>query len=327
MRHSLSAICVTAIAAAALLPAASQAVAQPAWPEAKPITIVQPFAAGADFMSRLLATAIEERVGQRVIVENRPGAAGGTGTAYVAKQPPDGYTLVMATPGPAANHLNTFPSLPYNPLEDFEHITRTNVANMALLARKDFPLNTLEEVIAYAKANPGKLAVGNNGVGSFGHRIALLLAEKTGVQFKYVPYRGTPAIVTDLIAETLDLSSDFYGSSYSNAVAAGMLKVIAIPSPERTKFLPDTPTFRESGIDIAVMSWQGIMAPKGTPRPIIDKLNEVIHEFLATEEAQQRLEAIAQIPAPTTPEEFRAIVVEEEALWRDIIKKHNIRAE
>lgn len=325
--NSRRAFCAALIATAAAFSTASESIAQPAWPSAKPITIIQPFAAGSDFMSRLIASAIEQRIGQKVIVENRPGAAGANGTAYAARQPADGYTLVMATPGPAANHMNTFPNLPYKPLEDFDYITQTSVSNMALVARKDFPPNTLEEVIAYAKARPGKVSIGNNGVGSFGHRIALLLAEKAGVEFKYVPYRGSPQIATDMISGTLDLSSDFYGATYSKFVEAGSLKVIAIPSPQRSKFLPNTPLFREAGIDIAVMSWQGIMAPKGTPRPIIDKVNAVIRDFLATDEARAKLDAVAQIPAPTTPEEFHKIIIEEEALWRDIIKKHNIRAE
>jgi tripartite-type tricarboxylate transporter receptor subunit TctC len=304
-----------------------EAHAQSNWPAGKQITLVQPFAAGSDYLARLLAAALEQRLGQKVIVENRPGAGGSTGTAYVARQPADGYTLVMALPGPAANVTNTSPSLSYKPLTDFEHISQLSVGDMAIVARKDFPANTLPELIAYAKTNPGKVSVGNNGVGSYGHMIGLMLADMAGIQLKYVPYRGSPQIATDMMSGSLDLSSDYYGNSYAKHVETGALKVIAIPSARRNKNLPNVATFREAGIDITAVPWQGIMAPKGTPRPIIDKINAAVRDYLMSDEARAKLDAVAQMPSPSTPEEFHEIVVREEAMWRDIIKKHNIRNE
>jgi tripartite-type tricarboxylate transporter receptor subunit TctC len=327
MRQLLKSFYATAAVVAGLLSANIDARAQSNWPAAKTITLVQPFAAGSDYVARLIAAALEPRLGQKVIVENRPGAGGATGTGYVARQAPDGYTLVMATPGPAANVTNSHPSLPYKPLEDFEHITQISFSDMALTARKDFPANTLEELIAYAKANPGKVSVGNNGIGSYGHMNALLLADSAGIQFKYVPYRGSPQIVTDMMSGSLDLSSDYFGPSYVKHMESGSLKVIAIPSERRSRLLPNTSTFREAGVNIASVPWQGIMAPKGTPRPIIDKLNAAIRDYLSTDEARAKLNAVGQTPSPSTPEGFRDLVIREEALWRDIIIKHNIRNE
>lgn len=219
MQRVLKTLFVPALVAGLL--SATEAEAQSNWPNAKQITIVHPFAAGSDLVARMVAAALEARLGQRVLIENRPGAGGATGTGYAARQAPDGYTLVTALPGPAANHTNTFSGLPYKPLDDFEHISQLSVSDMALMARKDFPANTMEELIAYAKANPGKVSVGNNGTGSYGHMIALMLADRAGVQLKHVPYRGGAQIVTDLMSGSLDLSSDYFGSAYSKHVTAG----------------------------------------------------------------------------------------------------------
>jgi tripartite-type tricarboxylate transporter receptor subunit TctC len=327
MRYFLKSLCIAVVFVAGFLSTNTDTKAQSNWPSAKPVTLVQPFAAGSDYLARLVGAALEARIGQKVIVENRPGAGGVTGTGYVSRQPADGYTLVMALPGPAANVTNTFSSLPYKPLSDFEYITRLSIGDMALIARKEFPANTLQELIAYAKANPGKISVGTNGVGSYGHMMGLMLADAVGITLKYVPYRGSPQIATDMMSGSLDLSSDYYGSSYVKHVEAGSLKVIAIPSESRANILPNTPTFREAGINITAVPWQGIMAPKGTPRPIIDKINAALKDYLTSDEARAKLDAVGQVPAWTTPEGFRDVVVREEAMWRDIIKKYDIRNE
>jgi tripartite-type tricarboxylate transporter receptor subunit TctC len=157
--------------------------------------------------------------------------------------------------------------------------------------------------------------------------LALLLAEKADIKLKFVPYRGSPQIATDMLSGSLDMSSDYLGNSYMQHIKSGALKPIAIPSQARTPVIPDTQTFREAGFDIVVMPWQGIMAPKGTPRPIIDKISAALADYVATDEFKEKLAAVGQQPAFTTPDGFRDIVVREEAMWRDIIKKHNIRNE
>ena len=294
------------------------------WPAEKPITLVMPFAAGSDYLARLVAGDLEIRLGQTVIFENKPGAGGATGTAYGARQEPDGYTLIMAYPGPAANFTNTFKDLPYTPLEDFEHIAQISVGDMVLVARKDFPADTLEELVEYMKAHPGQVSAGNNGIGSYGHMIELALAERAGVDMKLIPYKGSPPIVTDMLSGSVDLSIDYLGETYLKQLQAGSIKPIAVVSASRAAVLPDTPTFQEGGIDLVAVPWSGIMAPKGTPREIVDKVNAAIGDYLAEEETIAKFAAVGQTTAHTTPEGFREIVVNEEALWRDIIRKYGI---
>lgn len=297
------------------------------WPKDKPITIVHPFAAGSDYLARVVAAALEKGIGQTVIVENRPGAGGAIGTAYVARQKPDGYTLVTAYPGPAANFANTMPSLPYKPLDDFAHIIQFSVSDMVLVARKDFPAKSLSELIAYAKANPGKVSVGNNGIGTYGHMIELALMEMTGTKMKLVSYKGSPPIVTDMLSGSVDLSVDFLGDAYLKHIQSGALRPIAVMSPNRVKILPEVATLKEEGLDLAATPWGGLMAPKGTPPAVVKKINEVVGAYLKTEDAAAKFAVAGQFPAPTSPEEFRTIVANEEALWRPIIGKYNIRSE
>ena len=294
------------------------------WPSEKPITMIMPFAAGSDFQARLVAGGLEKLLGQTIVFENKPGAGGATGTGYGARQAPDGYTLIMAYPGPAANFTNTMKDLPYKPLEDFEHISQISVGDMILVARKDFPANTLPELIEYMKANPGKVSAGNNGIGSYGHMIELAVAEKAGVEMKLVPYKGSPAIVTDMLSGSVDLSLDFLGDTYMKQIQAGSIKPIAVVSAQRARVLPDVPTFREGGIDFVAAPWSGIMAPKGTPRDIVDKVNAAMATYLADTETIAKFGAIGQTPVHTTPEGFHDVVVKEEALWRDLIKKYGI---
>lgn len=297
------------------------------WPKDKPITLVHAFAAGSDYLARLVASALEKGVGQTVIVENKPGAGGAIGTGYVARQKPDGYTLITAYPGPAANFTNTMPGLPYKPLTDFEHIIQFSVGDMVLVARKDFPANNLSELITYVKQHPSQVSAGNNGIGSYGHMIETAIMDMAGIDIKLVSYKGSPPIVTDMLSASLDLSVDYLGDAYIKHIEAGSLKPIAVISAQRAKILPNVPTLKEMGLDLVAVPWGGVMAPKGTPPAIIKKINEVLTEYLKSEDAIKKFAVAGQIAAPTTPEEFHKIVVDEEALWRNIIAKYNIRTE
>jgi len=324
MRNFFRPFFVSAVAAIGLL-GLTTAPSFAEWPKDKPITVIFPFAAGADYLARLVSAELEKQLGQQVIFENKPGAGGVTGTGFAARQAPDGYTLVMAYPGPAANYTNTFSSLPYKPLDGFEHITQICYGDMVLVARKDFPANTLQELIDYAKANPNKVSAGNNGIGSYGQMIELALGDKAGFQMKVVPYKGSAPIVTDMLSGNLDLSIDYLGEAYIKHIQSGAIKALGVVSAKRSAILPETPTFVESGVDLVAVPWAGIMAPKGTPREVVDKINGVLADYLATDEAKAKFSAVGQTPAPTTPEGFQEIVVKEEALWRDLIKKYNIR--
>ncbi|KGE02062.1 tripartite tricarboxylate transporter substrate binding protein [Rhizobium sp. YS-1r] len=296
------------------------------WPKDKPITLVHAFAAGSDYLARLIAAALEKGIGQTVIVENKPGAGGAIGTGYVARQKPDGYTLVTAYPGPAANFTNTMPGLNYKPLTDFEHVIQFSVGDMVLVARKDFPANNLSELIAYAKEHPSQVSAGNNGIGSYGHMIEAAIMDMVGIDIKLVSYKGSPPIVTDMLSASLDLSVDYLGDAYIKHIEAGSLKPIAVISAKRAKILPNTPTLKEAGLDLVAVPWGGIMAPKGTPLAVVKKINEVLTEYLKSDDAIQKFAVAGQVAAPTTPEEFHKIVVDEEALWRNIIAKYDIRS-
>ena len=309
------------------LAAAFAGVAQADWPNDKPITVIHAFAPGGDALQRMVAQAMEKALGQTVVFENRPGAGGATGTAYGARQAPDGYTLITAYPGPAANYLNTYKSLPYNPLEDFEHIAQISKGDMVLSVKKDFPATTLKELIDYAKANPGKVSFGNVGIGSYGHMIELAFAELAGIDVKMIPYKGSGPLVVDMLSGSIDASIDYLGETYIKQLEAGSLKAIAVISEERIPDYPDLPTLRESGIDFAAGPWAGIMAPKGTPKEIVDKINAVVGEFINAPETAPSLKTFGQRAAFTSPAEFHQIVIDEEAKWRDLIKKHGISNE
>ena len=316
---------ILAMSLAVLAAAAGNAAAD--WPDDKPITVIHAFAPGGDALQRMLAEAMQAKLGQTVVFENRPGAGGATGTAYGARQPADGYTLITAYPGPAANYTNTYKSLPYKPLKDFDHVARISEGDMMLSVRKDFPARTLQELIDYAKANPGKVSFGNVGIGSYGHMIELAFAELAGIEVKMIPYKGSGPLVVDMLSNSVDASIDYIGETYIGQIETGAIRPLAVASEERAPDYPDVPIFKESGIAFAAAPWAGIMVPKGTPKPVIDRLNAIIGEFLASDGITEKMKPFGQRPAFTSPEEFHQIVIDEEAKWRDIIKTHGISNE
>ncbi|CDN57416.1 Extra-cytoplasmic solute receptor (plasmid) [Neorhizobium galegae bv. officinalis bv. officinalis str. HAMBI 1141] len=326
MRRILTSIGLALLAFAGVNAASSAGLAAE-WPKDKPVTLVHAFSAGSDYLARLVAAALEKGIGQTVIVENKPGAGGAIGTGYVARQKPDGYTLVTAYPGPAANFTNTMPGLAYKPLQDFEHIIQFSVGDMVLVARKDFPANNFSELITYVKEHPSQVSAGNNGIGSYGHMIETAIMDMAGIDIKLVSYKGSPPIVTDMLSASLDLSVDYLGDAYIKHIEAGTLKPLAVISANRVKILPNVPTLKEAGLDLVAVPWGGIMAPKGTPPAVVKKINDVLTEYLKSDDAIRKFAVAGQVPAPTTPEEFHRIVVDEEALWRNIITKYKIRSE
>lgn len=298
--------------------------AQAEWPNDKPITIVHAFPPGGDAVQRHLAQILEKELGQTFVFENRAGAGGATGTAYVARQKPDGYTLVTTYPGPAANYTNTKPDLPYTPLEDFDHIAMLTSADMILSVSVDFPADTAEEFFAYAKAHPGEVILGNVGIGSLGHMIELAVAERAGVELKLIPYNGSGPVTIDILSGAISGSIDYLGETYIKQIEAGKLKPLAIISDQRRADMPDIPTLKEAGIDFSAGPWGGLMAPKGTPPEVIDRIAQIIGDYLETDEAKEAFKSFGQRPAFAGPAEFHQIVIDEEAKWRDLIAKHGI---
>jgi tripartite-type tricarboxylate transporter receptor subunit TctC len=273
----------------------------------------------------MMAADLEKQLGQTVIVENKPGGGGTVGMSYVAHAKPDGYTFVVGFPGPSANYTNTYSGLPYTPLEDFDYVSQITQGDMVVVARKDFPANTLDELIAYAKEHPGQVSAGHPGIGSYGHMIELMIAEKAGAELKIVPYQGTAPILVDLLSGALDVSTDFLSEAYTEHLKAGNMKALGIASPERNATFPDTPTFQQAGMDLVAPLWSGLLAPKGTPEDIIMKMNAAMANFLGSEEAKAAFAKNFQQAKSSTPEELRQMAIREEATWRDIIKKYDIR--
>lgn len=316
-----------ALVAAAVV-ASSASFAQAKWPMEKPMTIVVPFAGGSAFdnVARVLAEGLRKKYGNTVIVDNRSGASGGIGQALVAKAAPDGYTFIVTTPGPAANNMLTFKSLPYNPMTDFSFVGLVLRDPILLAVRKDMPVNNFKEFIAYAKTNPGKVSMGNPGKGSTAHMTQMALQDIANVQFNIIPYRVPTQVMTDLMGGQIDAGMALAGNLIS-AVKSGRLKPLAVFGSKRDPELPNVPTLLEEGYQFSSEPWAGVQGPKGVPREIIVEMNEAVNEILRLPENVQELAAGGVTVATSTPEEFEQIVRAEVTKWRPVVTRYNISSE
>lgn len=300
------------------------------WPKDKPITIVVPWPAGSggDVQARIIADELSKRWDTQVIVENRAGASGNIGQAYVARAEPDGYTFIHTSPGPGANNLLTFKSLTFNPLTDFDAVTLTNEAVMVVVGRPDNPnFKDIKGLLEFAKANPGKINFGHPGVGTYAHMTELALQDMAGVEFNLVPYRGSPPMQQDLLGGQIDVLLDQAPAYYTN-FTSGRMVPLAVVSESRDPRLPDVPTFKELGIDFTSAPWYGMQVPKGTPRHIIDEANKQMVDILMTDaEPRQKMIAAGLTPTGSTPEGFGKIITDEVEKWRPIVTKYNITSE
>jgi tripartite-type tricarboxylate transporter receptor subunit TctC len=301
-------------------PAAAQS-----WP-ARTVTFIVPFAAGgnADVLARAIGTELAEKLGQQFIIDNRSGAGGNIGGAVVAKAPPDGYTLIFGTPGPLANNKLMYKSLPYDPERDFSPIVLIARSPLIIVAAPATPANDLKELIAYAKANPGKINVGVPGNGTLGHITSVLLQQHTGTDMVHVQYRGTAPMTTDLLGGQVHIAMDFM-SAYLPLISEGRLRALAVTSSARAQELPDTMTVQEAGFaGFEATAWYAIAAPIGTPADVVRKINTVVNEWLAGPKGRQQLAAVGMQPAGGTPEDLRAYIQSELAKWAPIVKAANI---
>jgi tripartite-type tricarboxylate transporter receptor subunit TctC len=313
-----------AIAAALLTLAPAIATGQ-SWPS-RPITLVVPFAAGGalDQPARRLAAEIAPKLGQQIVVDNRVGANGNIGAATVAKAPPDGHTLLFASPGVLATNRFMYKSMPFDADKAFTPIVLLAKSPLIVIASPKVPANNLKELIAYAHANPGKLTVGTPGAGSQAHLVMELLMKRTGTKMTYVPYRGGANIAADLLGGTIDLTVT-YVPALLGAVKDRSLRGLFVTTLERSKQLPDVPTVHESGFPgFEATAWYAVVAPAGTPRPVIDKLNALTNEYLKSQLGQSQLESLDMQGVGGTPEELRAYIDAEVAKWGPIIKAAGI---
>ena len=292
----------------------------------RPITLIHGFAAGgtADAISRILAQPMGEILKQPIVVEQRPGAGGNNASRAVATAAPDGYTIGLPTGGHAVS-AGLYKSLPFHPIDSFEMVSTVVYYAFAVAAKPDFPANDMKGLIAYAKANPGKLDYGSAGVGSTHHLTGELLASVAGIQWNHVPYRGEAAAFTGLLSGDLPIIIAT-AVTVAPQLKAGKLKALAVSSPTRFRDMPNVPTIAESALPgFDVRTWAGIFAPKGTPAPVVAKLNAAIQQSIARPEVKARLEEVVGGEVQgSTPEAMKKMVASEAARWTDVIKKANI---
>jgi tripartite-type tricarboxylate transporter receptor subunit TctC len=320
--------CALAAVAAALALAPLAAQAQAPFP-AKPITIIVPFSAGGttDILARVVGQYMSKDLGQPVIVDNRAGAAGNIGAQIVARAAPDGYTLLMGTVGTHAINQSLYKKMPFDPIKDFAPLSRVALVPNLLVANPSQPYKTVKEMIAYAKANPGKITFASSGNGTSIHLSGELFQHMAGVEMQHIPYRGSAPAVTDLIGGQTAVMFDNMPSSIAY-VKSGKLRALAVTTPKRSPALPDVPTIAEAGLPgYSATSWFGLLAPASTPAPVVGKLNASILKALADPEVKKKLAEQGAEPHGEKPEQFAEFIRSETAKWGKTVKQSGATAE
>jgi tripartite-type tricarboxylate transporter receptor subunit TctC len=308
--------------------AASSAKAQSAYPS-RTIKMIVPYPAGGttDLLGRLVADQLKSGLGAVVVVENKPGAGTTLGADQVAKSEPDGYTLLMATSTTLAINKTLYKKLPYDPVKDFAPIALVAGVPFALIINPEIPAKTLAEFIAYAKSKPG-LAYGSAGNGSPQHLGAEMLKTAAGIDIRHVPYRGSIPAMLDIIAGHIPFMVVDLQPALQQ-IKEGKVRVLGVTTPRRVAIAPDIPTIAEGGLDgYELVAWQGVVAPSGTPRPVVDQLAAQINRLIADPATRERLIAISLEPLPpSTPDSFAAYIKSEVDRWAVIVKNSGAEAE
>ncbi|AYM95140.1 tripartite tricarboxylate transporter substrate binding protein [Acidovorax sp. 1608163] len=319
-----------ALCAAALLPAlgtltAIQAHAQTSdWPNAKPISYVVPFTAGGstDIIGRTIANKLQESLKQAVVVENKPGQAGGIGASFVAKAAPDGYTLFGGTISTHAINASLYKNLSYHPVKDFEPVALVATLPNVLIINPSLGVNNVAELIALLKKDPTKRMFASSGAGTSTHLAGEMFGDLIGVKLTHIPYKGTPPALTDVAAGQVSFMFDQMTAALPLA-KAGRVKLLAVTTGKRITLAPELPTMIESGVPgFEMSSWQAIYAPKGTPKAIVQKLNAEIVKALKQPDVQAKLhDQLGMNIVGSTPEELAAHMDKEIPRWADLVKK------
>lgn len=319
---------VTAVAAmlSASLPSF---VAAQAWPS-RAITYVVPFTPGGttDVIGRAIAHGLQPVLGQPVVVEDKPGAAGGLGAAYVAKSKPDGYTLIGGTISTHAINAGLYKDLPYDPVKDFEPITLVGFIPNALYVNPALGVNSVAELIALIRKDEKARTFASSGSGTSTHLAGELSADGIGVKLTHVPYKGTPQAFTDVVGGQVAFMFDQLTAGLP-LVKAGKLKLLAVTSARRSALTPETPTMEEAGVtNFQMVSWQAVYAPKGTPKPVVDRLNTEIVKILKSKEVSNQLQAANGMEVvASSPEELTKLMQVEIPRWAELIKKSGAKAD
>lgn len=310
---------------AAAIPTAQTAWAQ-AYP-ARPVRVVVPVAAGGanDVTARLIGQWLSERLGQSFFVENRPGAATNVGTEAVIRSPPDGYTLLIAGSNAAIN-ASLFKALSFNFIRDTAPIASIVRVPQLMQITPSLPVKTVPEFIAYAKANPGKVAMGSGGNGSPAHVVGEYFKQMTGSDLIHVPYRGAAPAVADLISGQIHVAFTELATSLGH-VQSGKLRALAVTTATRAQVLPDVPTLSEFIPGFEASQWIGLVAPKGTPQAIVEKLNAEVNAALADPKVKARFADLGGVVLPGSPDAFAKLIRDETEKWGNVIRAANIKVE
>ena len=295
----------------------------------RPVALVSPFPPGGSvsLVARIVAEKMGETLGQSIVVENRGGAGGTIGARSVAKSPPDGYTLLLGYTGTLAIGPSMYPNAGFDPRKDFAPVGRIGTAPTLLVVHPSVPVHSVAELIAYAKANPGKLNFGSAGIGTVGHLAGELMATMAGLRLVHVPYKGTGPAITDLLGGHIPMMFTPVPTAHAQA-ESGLLRALAVTGAERSSLLPNVPTVAESGLPgyEAALRY-GLVAPAGTPRAIIERLNKELRTALAAEDVRSRLAADGAEVLPSTPEQYAADINREEATWSKVVNALGLRGE
>ena len=322
---SIAALIASALVSAAPAPALAADITE-SYPT-KPISLIVPFPPGGptDALARRLAQGLSEPLGQPVIVENKSGAGGNIGSEYVAKSKPDGYTILFGTSGPLAINVSLYKRLGYDPRRSFSPIIRIGHLPNILVVNSSLPVKNLEELIAYARANPNKLSFASSGNGASSHLAGVLFNQMAGTNIQHIPYRGTGPALNDLLGAQVSMSFTDILTALPH-IKSGALRPIGLASAERSSALPELPTLSEQGLEgYDVSVFFGIVAPEGTPAPIVDKLNKAFRTTMQVPEIKQTLAHQGIVEATDqTPEGLKTFIGKEVPKWAELVKNANI---
>ena len=314
------------LVSAACLATAPTAWAQSGWPT-KPVKIVVPFAPGGttDILARAIAPDLSKAFGQQFVVENKGGAGGNLGAEQVAKSAGDGYTLLMGTVGTHGINRALYAKLPYDPFKDFVPITLVAGVPNVMVVNAEFAtankINTVPDLIQYARANPGKMNMASSGNGTSIHLAGELFKSMTGTFMTHIPYRGSGPALLDLAGGNMQVMFDNLPSAMQ-LIKAGKIKALAVTSSQRSAALPDTPTVEEAGKlkGFEASSWFGLLAPAGTPPDVVNRIQQEVAKSLATPALKERLAALGAIPSGNTPAQFATLIEAEHKKWAEVVK-------
>jgi tripartite-type tricarboxylate transporter receptor subunit TctC len=321
--YRIATIALLAALAGAALPAEAQQ-----YP-ARPITLVVPFPPGgsATIIARAIADKLSDALGQQIVIDNRGGAGGSIAARQVARSAPDGYTILLAFTGTLAVSPLIFANTGYDPRRDFSAIGLVGVAPSVFAAHPSVPAQSVADLIKLAKASPGKFHFGSPGIGTINHLAGELFASMAGIKLTHVPYKGTGPAVTDLLGGHIALMFVPIPAAHGN-VTSGMLRALGVTSAQRSRLLPGVPTVGETGLPgFEVVQRSALLAPAGTPRPIIERLNKELNAVLVTDEVRKRLALEGGEPIPGGPEEYAADIEREETRWSALVKTIGLRGE